>query len=162
MRKIIQKKEALTDFYADKIKNASTVVVFKYLGLDAQDMTNLRKEMLKNTARMHVLKNNIIIRSLAKAGFNQFENLVGANAIIIGNGDAILPLKSIQNLIKENDFIKFEGSIVENNYLNEVDTQVISKLPNREAMYTMFLSCLTSPIRNFLYGLKAVADTKIN
>lgn len=158
MKKIIQQKEMVINQYCEKIKTSSVVVVFKYLGLDAEDMTKLRKELLASNAKLHVLKNNITSRALAKSDISDFGSLKGANAIIIGTGDVILPLKSVKDLMKKNDFVQFEGSVVEGNFIDAAGTISLAGLPNREGMYSMVLSCLTAPIRGVLYALKAVIE----
>lgn len=162
MKKIIKQKDEMTTYYSDKIKDSTTVAVFTYSGLDAHDMTILRKEMIAYDAKVHVLKNNIMSRSLMKAGYEEFKSLTGANAIVIGNGDLIAPLRAIKALSDDNDFVTFLGSVVENKYIDETNTLALAKLPNREGMYQMVLSCLTSPIRGVLYALKAVGETKTN
>lgn len=160
MKKIIQFKESEVEKITDLMKKSSSFLIFEYQGIDAADMTAVRKEMLKNDASLHVVKNNILNRSLKKAGFEGFGELVGPNAIAFGNSDEIAPLKIIDNLSKTNDFIKFKGSVIENEFINVEKSISISKLPNREGLYSMLLSCLTSPIRGFLYALKAIEETK--
>ena len=36
----------------------------------------------------------------------------------------------------------------------------IANVPSRNGLYSMLLSCLQGPIRNFLYGLKSVGEKK--
>ena len=36
----------------------------------------------------------------------------------------------------------------------------IANIPSRAGLYSMLLSCLQGPIRNFLYGLKSVGEKK--
>lgn len=160
MKKIIQFKESEVSKIADLMKASSSFLIFEYQGIDAPDMTAVRKEMLKSDANLHVIKNNILNRSLKKAGIDGFGELVGPNAIAFGNSDEIAPLKIIHNLSKTNNCIKFKGSVIENKFIDAEKTISISKLPNREGLYSMLLSCLTSPIRGFLYALKAIEETK--
>ena len=160
MKKIIKQKDEISTYYAERVKKATTVTMFKYAGLDAHDMTNLRTEMIQYNAKVHVLKNNIISRALQKAGYEEFKDIAGPNAIIIGDGDLIAPLRAIKSLIEDNEFVSFVGSVVENKYVNEINTLALAGLPDREGMYSMILSCLTAPIRGVLYALKAVGEIK--
>ncbi|MGL5591653.1 MAG: 50S ribosomal protein L10 [Mycoplasmoidaceae bacterium] len=160
MKKIIQFKESEVNKISDLMKSSASFLIFEYQGIDAHDMTAVRKEMLKSDASLHVIKNNILNRSLKKAGFEGFGELVGPNAIAFGNSDEIAPLKIINNLSKTNDCIKFKGSVIENKFIDAEKSIAISKLPNREGLYSMLLSCLTAPIRGVLYALKAVEETK--
>ena len=81
-------------------------------------------------------------------------------SIAFGNSDEIAPLKIIHNLSKTNNCIKFKGSVTENKVIDAEETISICKLPNREVLYSMWLSCLTWPIRGSLYALKAIEETK--
>lgn len=160
MRKIIKIKENLVSEISQEISSAKSFIIFEYSGLTAHEMTVLRKQLLSCKSKVKILKNNILNRALVKANIKDFGDLVGPNAIAIGTEDEIAPLKAVFDLSKENTCVKIKGSYLENQYLDAEKTKSVASLPNREGMYSMFLSCLTSPIRSFLYALKAVADTK--
>ncbi|MCF0218053.1 MAG: 50S ribosomal protein L10 [Malacoplasma sp.] len=160
MKKIIQQKDNLSNSISEKIKAAKSFIIFEYAGLDAKTITTLRSTLFKADAKLLVLKNNILNRALAKANIKDFGELVGPNAIVWGNDDVIVPLREVFNLKKENDFIKIKGSYLENTYLDPHRTESFASLPNREGLYSMLLSCLQQPIRNFLYGLKSLSETK--
>ena len=160
MRKIIQYKDNLSSEISEKIKSSKSFIIFEYSGLDAHTITKLRKDLFKAKSSLMVLKNNILNRALKKANISEFGDLVGPNAIAWGTEDEIAPLKEVFNLIKDNDCIKIKGSYVEGSFLDEAKTKSIASLPNREGLYSMLLSCLTGPIRGFLYALKAVSETK--
>lgn len=162
MKKIIKHKDNLVTELSEQINQSKSFIIFEYSGLTAQEITVLRKKLLESKAYLRIIKNNILNRALAKSKITDFGDLVGPNAIAIGNEDEIAPLREIFNVSKENDFIKIKGSYLENNFLDEEKTKSIASLPNREGMYSMVLSCLTAPIRGVLYALKAVSETKTN
>lgn len=160
MKKIIKIKENLVSDLSNEINESKSFIIFEYSGLTAQEMTDLRKKLLANGAKVKIVKNNILNRALTKSDIKDFGELVGPNAIAIGTTDEMAPLKEVFELSKMNTFIKIKGSYLEKQYMDEAATKSIAALPNREGMYSMVLSCLTAPIRGFLYALKAVADTK--
>lgn len=160
MRKIIQYKDKLTNEVAEKLQNSKSFIIFKYSGLTAQEITELRKKLVATKSKVAIYKNNILQRALDKAKIKGFETLIGPNAIAWSTEDEIAPLKEIYELSKTHKFLEIKGSYLENSFLDEKKTQSIASLPNREGLYGMFLSCLTAPIRSVLYALKAVADTK--
>ena len=160
MRKIIQYKDKLTNEVSEKLQNSKSFIIFKYSGLTAQEITELRKKLLPSGSKVAIYKNNILQRALEKAKIKGFETLKGPNAIAWSTEDEIAPLKEIYELSKTHDFLEIKGSYLENTFLDVQKTTSIASLPNREGLYGMFLSCLTAPIRSVLYALKAVADTK--
>ncbi|MEF9985433.1 MAG: 50S ribosomal protein L10 [Malacoplasma sp.] len=160
MKKIIKQKDALVSDVATKINNSKSFIIFEYAKLTACEMSDIRRKMLNSNSVLNVYKNNILTRALQKAKINEFGDLVGQNAIAFGNEDEIAPLRIVYDMFKLNDFINIKGSYIEKKYMDHILTKSIASLPNREGMYSMLLSCLTSPIRGVLYALKAVADTK--
>lgn len=162
MKKIIEYKDNLSSEISEKIKSAKSFIVFEYSGLTAKEMTTLRKTLFKTHSNVMVLKNNILRRALDKADIKDFGELVGPNAIAWGNEDEMAPLKEVFNLTKDHDFMKIKGSYLEGKFLDEEKTKSIASLPGREGLYSMFLSCLTGPIRGVLYALKAVEEKKGN
>lgn len=160
MKKIIQYKDNLSSEISEKIKSSKSFIIFEYSGLDATEMTTLRKTLFKTNGQVMVLKNNILNRALEKANIKDFGDLVGPNAIAWGTEDEMAPLKEIYNLSKTHDFLKIKGAYLENTFLDEAKTKSIASLPGRDGLYSMFLSCLTAPIRGVLYALKAVEEQK--
>ena len=88
------------------------------------------------------------------------EILSGPNAIIfskeISNG-----AKVVAKYAKRfGDTLKVKGGIVEGKFVNADEMKAVVKLPGREGLLSMFLSCLQAPIRQFACTVKAVADAK--
>lgn len=160
MRPIIEKKAALSDQYKQMFSDAKSILVFEYQGLSAKDLTILRRKLHNGGAKMYVLKNNIASRAFAGAGINEFNNITGPNAIIIANQDEIIPFKEVYELNKEHSFIKLKGGYLEKKFIPSEAIADLANIPSREGLYAMFLSCLQAPIRNFLYGIKAVGESK--
>ena len=61
---------------------------------------------------------------------------------------------------KKHKALVLKGAIVEGKVLNDKEVVELSKLPNREGMYSMLLGCLQAPISKFARAVKAVADAK--
>ncbi|MBR2651916.1 50S ribosomal protein L10 [bacterium] len=157
----IQTKISLVQHFVDEFKKAKSFIVFEYLGLTAKSITNLRFELNKNQAKMFVLKNNILKRAIDSLQIQGFEQLMqGPNAIVIGYNDEIVPIKAVSELAKEFDVLKIKGAYLDNQFIDASKIKEIASIPGREGLYSMLLSCLQSPIRSFLYAIKAVGDSK--
>ncbi|MDR2660598.1 MAG: 50S ribosomal protein L10 [Lactobacillaceae bacterium] len=156
----LRQKQADVSELAKAIKGAKSFLIFEYLGLSGRQLTELRRKLHNENADLVVAKNNIYIRALGEHGDQNFANLSGPNAFVYANGNEIAPFKFIHELSKDFKFIKFKGGNLENNFVGPSQLQAIASIPGREQLYSMFLSCLQAPIRNFLYGLKAVSEKK--
>lgn len=160
-QKAIQAKEVQVQNITNDLKQAKSFIVFEYSGLTAKSITALRAELHKSGSKMYVLKNNILRRALNEAGINDFEGKVkGPNAIAIAFEDEIAPIKSVNNVAKEFDVVHLKGAYLENSFADEAKIKQLANIPGRDGLYSMLLSCLQSPIRSFLYAVKAVGENK--
>lgn len=154
-------KEAQVQNIKEELSKANSFIVFEYSGLSAKDITALRTELHNADSKMYVLKNNILRRALVEAKIEGFEDLLtGPNAIAISFGDEISPFKSVNNVAKEFDVVKLKAGYIENTFADASKVQQLANIPSRNGLYSMFLSCLQSPIRNLMYAFKAVGEKK--
>ena len=161
MKAIIEKKQQDTQKIADEIKRAKSFILFEYKGLNAAVITSLRKELTKSGSKMYVLKNNILSRALDASNIKDFDYLlVGPNAIAFGFEDEISVFKNIVEITKKNEFVKIKGGYFNSSFVDVNQIKSIASIPGRDGLYSMLLSCLSSPIRSVLYALKAVSETK--
>ena len=98
-------------------------------------------------------------RAANDLGYGQLEEaLTGPNAIAFGHEDAVAPARVLVEKKKKHKALVVKGGIVEGKVVSEETVKELSALPNREGMYSMLLSCLTSPVRSFACAVKAIAD----
>ena len=154
-------KQQEVDHMADKLKNSKSFIVFEYHGLTAANILALRNVLHSSNSKLYVLKNNITARAFEKAGVSGFENqLTGPNAVAVAMDDEIAAIKAVNDVAKEFDFVKIKGAYLENKFADTHKIDQLAAIPGREGLYSMLLSCFTAPLRNVMYGLKAVAEQK--
>lgn len=160
-QKAIVAKQAKIQSVVTDLKNSKSFIIFEYHGLTAKNITALRSELHEAGSKLYVLKNNILRRSLSEAGLGEIESQIkGPNAIAIGFEDEIIPIKAVHKVATDYEVVKLKSAYIENKFVDEMMVQQIAQIPGRDGLYSMFLSCLTSPIRSFLYALKAVSEKK--
>ena len=108
---------------------------------------------------MYVAKNNIFNRAFKLANVPLAE-LSGPNAIIVAHGDEVIPFKEIHKLMNTYKQVVYKCGIIGNETILPEQLATIANIPSRNGLYSMLLSCLQGPIRNFLYGLKSVGEKK--
>lgn len=161
MKAIIKMKEDHVNEISDLINQAKSFILFEYQGLNAAHMTELRSKLKSEGSQLFVLKNNIIKRAFEKSNIKNFEECyTGPNALAIGSEDELSVFKNIYDIKKEFDFINIKGGYFDGNFADVQKITTLATIPSREGLYSMVLSCLTAPIRNVLYALKAVQETK--
>ncbi|MDR0752725.1 MAG: 50S ribosomal protein L10 [Mycoplasmataceae bacterium] len=160
MSKIIQNKINKVDEISKEISSAKSIVIFEYLGLTAQKISELRRKLHDANAKMYVCKNNIFNRSIQKNNIEGINELKGPTAIIISKGDEILAFKEINELMKDFKFINYKSGILDGNIVGIDKLSTIASLPNKDGLISMLLSVLTASIRNFAYGISEVSKLK--
>ena len=155
MKAIIEKKINDVNSLVNDLQKATSVLAFEYHGVDAKAITAMRRALHKANAKMYVAKNNIFNRALKQANFSQFNELAGPNALIVAQGDEIVPFKQIHELMKAFKQAAIGSTMIEASQLAE-----LASIPSKEGLFSMLLSCLQGSIRNLAYGLKAVSEHK--
>lgn len=159
--KAIQAKQDFVQTIANELKQAKSFIVFEYSGLTAKDITDLRFTLNKSGSKLRILKNNILKRAIETANIQGFDGMIiGPNAIAMAFEDEINPIKSVNDVATDFEVVKIKGAYLENNFADINKVKQIASIPGRDGLYSMFLSCLQSPIRSFLYAVKAVSETK--
>ena len=144
---------------SDKAKKSQTIVVCEYRGLTVAEIQEVRRALRKENAEMNVYKNSLVERACDELGYNELKDILkGPNAIVFSE-DVIAGAKVVAKFAKKHrDILVVKGGIVEGKFVDAKGILEVSKLPGKEGLISMFLSCLQAPIRSFACAVKAVAD----
>ena len=144
---------------SEKAKKSQTIIVCEYRGLTVAEIQEVRRALHKEKAEMSVYKNSLVERAVDELGYNELNDILkGPNAIVFSE-DVIAGAKVIAKYAKRHrDVLVVKGGIVEGKFVDAKGIIEVSKLPGKEGLISMFLSCLQAPIRSFACAVKAVAD----
>ena len=144
---------------SEKAKKSQTIIVCEYRGLTVAEIQEVRRALHKEKAEMSVYKNSLVERAVDELGYNDLNSiLTGPNAIVFSE-DVIAGAKVIAKYAKRHkDVLVVKGGMVEGKFVDAKGIIEVSKLPGKEGLLSMFLSCLQAPIRSFACAVKAVAD----
>ncbi len=158
-KEIINQKAAEVEELAAKLKDAQSAVVFEYRGLNVAQISVLRRKLHEAGVSVIVAKNNIYRRAAEASGYKGLQEvLTGPNAIAISPEDAVIAAKIIHEFAKENEALVIKSGIVDGDILDKAQVETIASLPSKDGMLSMLLSVLQAPVRNFAYGVKAIAE----
>ena len=144
---------------SEKAKKSQTIIVCEYRGLTVAQIQEVRRALRKEKAEMNVYKNSLVERAVDELGYNDLNSVLkGPNAIVFSE-DVIAGAKVVAKYAKRHkDVLVVKGGIVEGKFVDAKGIIEVSKLPGKEGLISMFLSCLQAPIRSFACAVKAVAD----
>ena len=156
---VLESKQNIVKEVTEKAKAASTIVVCEYRGLTVAQLEEIRRALRKENAELCVYKNSLVERAVDELGYNELNDILkGPNAIVFSE-DVISGAKVIAKYAKRHkDVLVVKGGMVEGKFVDAKGIIEVSKLPGKEGLLSMFLSCLQAPIRSFACAVKAVAD----
>ena len=159
---ILESKKAIVSEIADKMQASASTVVVEYRGLTVHEVTQLRRELMKEDIDFKVYKNAFVQRAAEDLKYHELvESLAGPNAFAFGK-DAVAPARVLAKFAKKHEHLVLKSAVVEGKIINADELKALAKLPNREGMISMFMGMLQSPVRQFAYALSQVADKKAN
>ncbi|WP_026389407.1 50S ribosomal protein L10 [[Acholeplasma] multilocale] len=153
------KKAEIVAEIISKMQNAQGVAVAEYKHLTVAQMTEFRREALKQGIEVKVYKDSLVRRAASEAGFEGLnEFLTQQNVFIFSNEDAIAAPKLVSNFAKTNEDMKLKAGIYEGNVMDTAAINEIASLPSKDELYSMFASSLIYPLRQVMAAINAVAD----
>ena len=159
--KNIKLKEEEVKALAEKIKDASLVLLTDYRGINVSDVTALRKTVREVGAEYVVIKNNITRRALKECGIDSLDDtLTGPTAVIISQEEYLPALKAIYKYSKDNDFYKIKGGVLEGKVSSVEELTTLAQLPSREELIAKLAGCLLANVSKLAATLDAVRVKK--
>ncbi|MBD3223689.1 MAG: 50S ribosomal protein L10 [Caldithrix sp.] len=149
-------KIAIVEEYTDKFKQANSVYLADYTGIDVHNVTELRRQFREQNVEYKVLKNRLAKIALHNAGVEDLDDyLNGVTSFIIGYDDPVAPAKIIKSFNKKKEMLKLKGVYFEGKVFTAKQAEGLADLPSREELLAKLLSLLQSPMTKLAGTLQA-------
>ena len=86
--------------------------------------------------------------------------LVGMTAIAISENDAVAPAKVLKEYADKVESFTILAGYVDGAVIDAKTVEALAEIPSKEVLISKFLGSIQSPLYNFAYAIKAVADKK--
>ena len=160
MAKIEEKKPIVAEI-SEVIKDAESVVLVAYSGIDVAADTALRKEMREAGVTYKVFKNTLVKLAVKDTVFEALSgDLEGPTAIAVSKGDPTTPARIISDYCKKINTISMKSGVVDGTYYDNKGIYVIASIPSREVLLSKFMGSIQSPVANFARVIKQIAEKK--
>ena len=155
------KKETVAEI-VEQAKASNAVIIAEYRGLTVAQLQELRRALRAENAQMNVYKNSLVERACKELGFDQFDELLsGPNAFFFSESISGAAKVLAKYARRYGESLQIKGGYFEGRqFADKAGVVAISKLPGKEGLVSMLLSCLQAPVRQFACTVKAVADAK--
>jgi large subunit ribosomal protein L7/L12 len=151
-------KIQMVNEFVEKIRKSKSFVVTTYMGLDAQQMTELRRRLKKEGAELKVIKNTLFARALQQLGYDGelVQRLRGPLAVVFGYDDPVLAPKLVHNLRKDYEVLSLLWGIIEGRLYEAQQLETIATLPSKEELLAEAVGYILAPLYNFVGLVNAV------
>jgi large subunit ribosomal protein L10 len=158
---VLQAKQELVKEISAKLQASAGVIVAEYRGLTVAQIQELRRALRAENASMFVYKNSLVERAAEELGHAELKELLsGPNALFFSKDVNSAAKVLVKYAKRYGDNLNVKGGIFEGSFADKARVADIAKLPTREGLISMLLSCLQAPVRQFACTVKAVADAK--
>ena len=155
---VLEQKKAVVDEVSNILKNSSSVIIAEYRGLTVAELSEVKRELLKNNSKMGVYKNTLVDRAAEATGHSDLKQFLEGPNAIISSEDSVSGAKIVAKFAKTHENLVIKGALVDGKVIDKKAVIALSKLPNKEGMISMLLSVLQAPVRGLACAVKAVAD----
>ena len=158
---VLSAKQEIVSEIVSKAKASNGIVIAEYRGLTVAQIQELRRALAAEGASMNVYKNSLVERASVELGYTDLKQILdGPNAVFFSN-EVSNGAKIVAKYAKRyGDSLQIKGGVFEGQFADKAKVLEVAKLPNKEGMLSMLLSCLQAPVRQFACTVKAVADAK--
>ena len=125
-------KVAAVEYVTGVFKDARSVVLNDFTGLDVEKLSELRNLCRKNNVEFRVIKNTLAklgIKDTDAAGLEKY--FEGPTAMAISRESENVGAKVLADFAKENEAPKFKAAFVDGNVIDATAVLALSKLPSK-------------------------------
>jgi len=157
--KNIKKVDELTE----KLERAKGVYLTDYIGLNVQDITDLRREFYENDVEYLVTKNTLLKIAANNSNLNDLDSVLnGSTAVAFSYEDPTSPARVIKKFTKDNELPKVKGIVIDGEFIDASEFDRIANLPTKEESIAKFAALLQSPLLKLIWALKSPMSDMTN
>ena len=154
-----ENKKVVVEEIKNHAKDAKSIVLVDYKGLNVAEATALRKAFREAGATFKVYKNRLMRIAFEELGIKFDSNMLeGTTAVAFHSEDPLVPAKIAVDGEGKYKALKVKASWFEGKQLNDVETKQLAAIPSREVLVAQLLGMLTMPIRGLAVALKEIAE----
>lgn len=154
-------KQKAIDLIAEDLKGATAVIVSHNMGLNSEEVTELRKQMRASGVKLKVVKNTFAIRAAKAAGIEGLDPfLTGPSALAIAKGDMLAPAKVLTKFAKDHEKLVVVGGMMEGKTVTPAEVQTFASLPSKEELVGMLLRTINGPASGLARVINAIVEKK--
>ena len=150
-------KEAIVSEVAEVAASAYSAVTAEYIGLSAEEMTDLRAKARTGGVYLRVVKNTLARRAVNGTDYECLQDtLTGPLVLAFSQEDPGAAARVLKDFAKENDKLVIKALSVSGQLLAASELDRLASLPTKEQAISMLMSVMQAPITKLARSLNEV------
>lgn len=158
---VIEKKAEVVKEILDNLKESSGTVFVDYRGLTDEELTQLRRKLREQNAKIKVYKNTLAKRALDELNLSLDSCVEGPSAIVFST-DEVSPIKVITAFAKDHESLSVKGGIIDGKVASVEELAKLATIPSREGLLTMLAGGMIGLVRDLSIALDLYSKQKEN
>lgn len=149
-------KERQVQELEERFRKAKAFVVTSFMGINASEMVELRRELKRHHLEYRVVKNRLAQLAASRAGLKIDPLLEGPTGICFSYEDPALAFRLSLALARKYEQYKIRGGMMDGALVDARGVEELAQLPSREELLSRLTSALSTPIQSLagaLHGL---------
>ena len=150
-------KEVIVQQLAEKLNGTQAVFLADYRGINVDQATQLRRELVQAGVEYKVVKNNLLklaAKGTHAEGLQDF--CAGPTALALAGADPVAPAKILSKFAKEIEAFELKAGVLSGKLLTVAEIGALAALPSREELLAKALSSMNAPVTNFVGTMAAI------
>ncbi len=164
-----EKKRALLNEYDKLFSEAQVAVITNYQGLNAVELTAMRRQLGNAGVALRVVKNTLVRHTLEQKGVSAPEDFwQGPNAISFAPEDAVAGARAVVEYARNEKRVTIRAGVMGHKFISDQEVMQLAELPSREVLLGQLLGGMQAPIAGLvtvlsgtLRGLVNVLDARV-
>jgi large subunit ribosomal protein L10 len=153
-------KEEAVKLLRDEFEQYNGFIFTDYRGMTVEQVTALRKDLLKNDSQFRVVKNSYAKIAMRDLGMNDFDDLlVGPTAIALAKGDTSNEVaKALYASISAGNPMQVKSAFLDGKVFSADEVEAYSKLPGRLELISLLMGTMKAPVQKVAATLLAYVE----
>ena len=140
----------------ERLEQHSFVMLTKYIGINAEEVVELRSKLRDNNVEYKVYKNTLGKRALDELGFSELaEHFDGPTAWAFCD-EPVGPTKVFKEFSKEVEHVEMTAGLLDGQIVDKDQLNQLASLPSREQLIAQVVGVLAAPLQNTLGVFNAI------
>jgi large subunit ribosomal protein L10 len=150
-------KEAFVEEFTGKLKEAKSLFLADFNGLDVETATALRSELRGRGVHYQVVKNTLLRLACRQTGMEALEPfLEGPTALAYSIDNEVEPARALVTFAKEHQRPVVKAGIIGERLYTAEEIIQLASLPGREELLSQVLGTIIGPLTLFLGAVNAL------